>query len=220
MRKTITVKGIGMVSVTPDYVILTIALQSKGRTYEAAMESAAERVGQMQGAIGKIGFAAEELKTTSFEVGIDYESRKKQEGGYEQTRTGYICEQRLQLAFDFDSKKLTAVLRVISASGANPELDIRFTIKSPERIKSDLLQSAAVNAQAKAETLCQASGVKLGDLVNIDYNWGEINIYSNTRYEVEKECLPMMALDCCTVPNITPNDIKANDTVSFMWEIL
>ena len=38
-------------------------------------------------------------------------------------------------------------------------------------------RSAAKNARKKAETLCAAIGAKVGSLVRIDYNWGEINIY-------------------------------------------
>ncbi|MCD8123982.1 MAG: hypothetical protein LUE23_02965 [Lachnospiraceae bacterium] len=47
-----------------------------------------------------------------------------------------------------------------------------------------------LDAQRKAEILCEASGVKLGQLLNVDYNWGELEIYSNTQYKLSEECMP------------------------------
>ncbi len=67
----------------------------------------------------------------------------------------------------------------------------------------------------RAEILCDASGVKLGELINIDYNWGEINFYSSTSYMLSEsanyDASPM---------HFNPDDIRIKDSVTFIWEIL
>ena len=62
-----------------------------------------------------------------------------------------------------------------------------------------------------------ASGVQLGDLISIDYNWGEFSIYSRTKYEVEDD---LRFLDLApTSVDIEPDDIDVSDTVTFVWQI-
>ena len=113
-----------------------------------------------------------------------------------------------------DFEKLSAIAK----SEANPQLNIAFTVKDPTAVKEKLLASAADNARKKAEILCAASGVKLGELINIDYNWGEINVFSNTNFMRAKAeyAGAGMAFDC----DITPQDITSSDTVNFTWEII
>ena len=50
-------------------------------------------------------------------------------------------------------------------------------MKNPARVSEELLINATENARAKAEILCKASGSTLGQLLNIDYNWGELNVF-------------------------------------------
>lgn len=65
----------------------------------------------------------------------------------------------------------------------------RFYCLDPSAVNKELLKSATVNAREKAEILCEASGVKLGELLTIDYNWGELNIISHTDYMMEEKCM-------------------------------
>lgn len=125
----------------------------------------------------------------------------------------------MKLAFDFDSKQLAKVISAIADCGAQPELSIAFTVKNPARVSEELLINATENARAKAEILCKASGSTLGQLLNIDYNWGELNVYSRTSYEVEDCIQPLMAMSKCAAPEIEPDDIDVTDTVAFTWEI-
>lgn len=79
------------------------------------------------------------------------------------------------------------------------------------------MDSAAKNARKKAETLCAAIGAKLGSLVRIDYNWGEINIYSHTKYN--GGFFGSAPTGVYSEPEIDPEDIKLNDNATFVWEI-
>ena len=115
--------------------------------------------------------------------------------------------------------RLSQALAAIAKCLAQPELSIAFTVKDATAVNEALLREATVNAKRKAELLCEASGVKLGQLLTIDYNWGELNIYSDTRYDMAEYCMidaaPMMAKSI----DIEPDDIDVRDTATFVWEI-
>ena len=219
MMRTITVKGVGSVSARPDYITLSLGIETQEKEYGDAIQKASERINSLEAAIQNVGFEKGDLKTTSFHVSTAYESVKDRSGNYKREFAGYNCSYRLKLAFDLDSKRLAEILSAISNSATEPELSIAFTVKDAAKVCEELLVSAARNAREKAEILCRASGAELGNLQSIDYNWGELNIVSRTSYEMEDCIMPMMALSESAAPEIEPDDIGLHDTAIFVWEI-
>lgn len=217
--RTITVKGVGNVSAKPDYITISMTVESVDNNYDKAMDGAARRIESLKAAAVSAGYEKEALKTTSFNVETRYENVKDRQGNYMREFAGYACVYRLKLAFNFDSKQLAKVISAIAGSEANPELSIAFTVKNPAKVSEELLTSAAQNARAKAEILCRASGCEMGQLISIDYNWGELNIVSRTSYEMEDSLMPFAAMEKCCSPEIEPDDIDVSDTVAFTWEI-
>lgn len=218
MARTITVKGIGKISARPDYVMLSMKLEAKDKEYDKAMNIAAEQLSGLNDTLASIGFEKDAVKTTNFNVQTDYDSYKDKQGNYQRVFSGFVCSHQLKLSFDFDMKRLSQALAAIAHCLAQPELSIAFTVKDPTAVNEALLRESTVNAKKKAELLCEASGVKRGQLLTIDYNWGELNIYSNTRYDMAEDCIcgaPMMAKSI----DIEPDDIDVSDTATFVWEI-
>lgn len=218
MTRTITVKGVGTAKVKPDYVVLALSIETGNKDYNAAMQKAARKIERLQAAIVGIGYEKSDLKTTRFNVRSAYENQKEWLGNYKSVFVGYVCSYGLSLSFDFDNARLSETLTTISSCEANPELRIAFTVKNPAEVGEALLRSATENARKKAEVLCSASGANLGELLTIDYNWGEIDVISRTRYDVP-ECMPIMANSDMAMPDIEPDDIKASDTATFVWAI-
>lgn len=169
MTKTITVKGVGSASARPDYITLSLSLSAKDKDYEKAMADAARRIELLEAAAQSAGFEKGALKATNFNVHTEYENIRDVKGNFQRAFVGYVCFYQFKLAFDFDAKRLSETLPAIFASGANPELDIAFTVKDPAKVNEALLSSATANALEKAELLCRASGAKLGELLSIDY---------------------------------------------------
>ena len=219
MNRTITVKGVGSASVRPDYITISVTVESVCKGYNEAMEDAARRIEKLQDAVIGPGYQKEDLKTISFDLDARYESFHDQQGNYKREFSGYAVTYRLKLSFDMDSKQLAKVIGAISESGAAPELSIAFTVKEPAKVSEVLLISATENAKAKAAILCKASGNELGQLLSIDYNWDELNVVSRTRYAMEDSIQPLMAKSRLNAPEIEPDDINVSDTVTFTWEI-
>lgn len=217
MEKTIVVKGIGTASVKPDYIEISMQISSTEEKYAASVEAANKRIALLQNAVVAAGFPKEELKTLSFNVRANYEAVPDENGRYRSQFTGYRCDYQLKLSFDMDAKRLAETLTAISDSGADAEFSIQFTVKNPESVGAELLKSATENARQKAEVLTAASGVKLGALLKIDYNWADVNVVSASRYSMEMERGVAAA---GAVPEFEPEDIKSNDSATFIWEIL
>ena len=218
MPRTITVKGMGNVKTAPDYVVVSMNLETQAMEYEETMERAAQQIDYLNTSLEAVGFEKKYVKTKNFNVRTDYESVKDKNGNYKSVFNGYVCSHRLKVEFDFDTKRLAQTLSAISKSLAKPELSIAFTVKDPSAINKELLKSATINAREKAVVLCEASNVELGDLLTIDYNWGELNIVSRTDYMLEERAMamPMRAM---ADMDIQPDDIDVSDTATFVWEI-
>lgn len=214
--RTITVKGIGAVSVKPDLIVLRLSMVTSEYEYDAAMKAAAEKIDFLNKALEAAGFEKKSAKTADFRVRADYDSLNDGKGNYTSVFMGYKCRHELKIEFDFDTKRLAKALSEISKCIAKPEISIDFTVKDSSAVSGELLKAAVKNAREKAEILCAASGAKLGGLLSIDYNWGELHLYSETDYDVEGKCLMMGAADDM---DIEPEEIKARDTATFAWEI-
>ena len=216
MARTITVKGIGKVSAKPDYVVLSMTLESIHIDYDKAMDMAATHIQHLNETLCSIGFEKGSVKTTNFFVHTDYDRVKDRNGNYTSVFNGYKVTHNLKLGFDFDMDRLSQALSAIAGCLSHPQLSVAFTVKDATAINEEMLRSATVNAKRKAEILCEASSVTLGDLIAIDYNWGELDIYSNTRYNCCEDAMPMVA---CKTIDIEPDDIDVSDTATFVWEI-
>lgn len=113
-------------------------------------------------------------------------------------------------------EQLSLTLSSLAICDARPQISVRFTVKDPTAIRKEMLRSATVNARRKAEIFCEASGVTLGDLISINYNWGELDIYSHTDFGYCEDRMPMAPK---TAIDIDPEDIESNDSATFVWEI-
>lgn len=214
--RTITVKGIGAVSVKPDLIVLRLSMETAEYEYDAAMKAAAEKIDFLNKALEAAGFEKKSAKTADFRVRADYDRLNDGKGNYTSVFMGYKCRHELKIEFDFDTKRLAKALSEISKCIAKPEISIDFTVKDSSAVSGELLKAAVKNAREKAEILCAASGAKLGELLSIDYNWGELHLYSATDYDVEGKC---MMLGAANDMDIEPEEIKARDTATFAWEI-
>ena len=81
-------------------------------------------------------------------------------------------------------------------------------------IRSIIEHVKPINARKIAEGLCRGVGKKLGDIININYSWQEIDIYHEFDNCCEEECVADGA-----APDINPEDLEASDSVTFTWEL-
>lgn len=219
MSRTITVKGNGRISVKPDLITLTLILNGKSKVYEDAVQSTTKQLDTLKDNLTKIGFEEDCIKTASFNVRTEYDNVRDEKGNYNRVFSGFICTHNLKVEFDFDRELLSKAIGVIVSCMVEPELYIKFGVKDMSKVNEELLKLATLNAKKKAKILAKSGGVKLGELMSIDYNFGDINAVSRTAVSYDSASLgarKMMVNDV----NINPEDITLEETAVFVWEIV
>ena len=92
-------------------------------------------------------------------------------------------------------------------------------MSDPEKYKDELLKNAIEDSKHKAQVLAHATNVELGDIVSIDYSWGEINFVSkpiqNFAFASAEKTMGSPGYDI----DIEADDIDVADTVTVIWNI-
>lgn len=219
MEKTIRVTGTGKVSIKPNITIINLDFSNVLPTYEDALKASTLDVSAVKDAIAKAGIDLGTLKTTNFSVDAHYESYRDEKGNYKSKFDGYEYHQSLRFKFDIDNKMLGRVLYQLSTIGVEPRFRIGYGVKNAEDAKNELLGNAITDAKKKAEIISKAAGVELGEIIDINYSW--IDIEFNSRfYDLQPEVMM-----CKSVPDagydidIEPDDIEKSDNVTLVFKI-
>lgn len=214
-KRRIHIRGIGQAAQVPDVVTLSLTLTARNAEYSAAMTVGSQQVEMLRESIVEVGFKADDLKTINFDVRAVYEDEEYREGNSKrrsQIFVGFECRHDLKLTFDFDNAKLNRALDTIASCLSQPKISIAFTIKDTEDFNDKLLKSAAKDAKHKAKLLCAASGVKLGQLLDINYSPDDFvaqeTIVCGACTPVEKNSF-----------DLQPDELTASTGVDFLWEI-
>lgn len=216
MKRTITIRGEGKVVAKVDYVIITMNLESEDKEYQKAMDLANVSIESLTSSLVDIGFKNDDLKTANFNVSTEYDSVEDKDGNYKQVFRGYVVTHDLKLGFDFETNRLAEVLNAISGCASKPSLSILFTVKDGKAVNEEMLRLITANARKKAEILCENAGVKLGEILSINYRGNERDFYSYTNFEIEEK---NRGFALARSMDFTPEDIKVNDSATFVWEI-
>ena len=217
MEKTMKVTGKGKLSVKPDMIRLLLDTTKVCATYEEALRQSSEQTEALKICFEGLGFARTDLKTLRFSVDTEYENYRDENNVWKNRFVGYRFNHNMKLEFDADNERLGRVLYALAHTEVHPEFRINYTVKDMEAAKNKLLSKAVTDSKEKAKVLAEAAGVKLGDIVKIDYSWGELEIVSRP---VER-CMmsaPNAAADSYSM-DIEPDDIDVTDTVTVVWEI-
>lgn len=219
MEKTIRVTGTGKVSIKPNITIINLDFSNVLPTYEDALKASTLDVSAVKDAIAKAGIERDTLKTTNFSVDAHYESYRDEKGNYKSKFDGYEYRQSLRFKFDIDNKMLGRVLYQLSTIDVEPRFRIGYGVKNAEDAKNELLGNAITDAKKKAEIISKAAGVELGEIIDINYSWVDIEFNSRS-YDLQPEVMM-----CQSVPDagydidIEPDDIEKSDNVTLVFKI-
>ena len=216
MERTIKVTGKGKISVKPDRIRLYITQQASEKTYEKVIQESADKKRSINEVLKDIGFKNEDLKTLQFNVDTEYDEYRDNDNHWRKTFKGYRYTHRMKLEFPADNMILSKVLGALMKCPAKPEFSIEYTIADPEASKNELLGNAVADSRAKAEVLTRAAGVKLKDILTIDYSWGEID-FAVRPMMLEARC--MVEEGAGVNMDIEADDITVTDTVTVIWGI-
>jgi uncharacterized protein YggE len=172
-KQYIKVKGTGLVRKEPDiaYVNLTITVLEKNS--QKAYEQNLAKSNVLIEAGKEIGLSPEDFENNfSLNESINREGK----------RIGFSATNSVKVTLgDFD---LLTKLVDISADFVTGSR-VSFGLKDYEKVYLEALDSAFINAKAKAEVLAEKSNLQLGEVISIDeapeYAWGFLGGYAGYR---------------------------------------
>lgn len=221
MERTIRVTGKGNLSVKPDTIRLIMTMEGMQDEYDNAVEQSAFMTEQIKDLFEKLDFERESIKTLYFNISAEYESYQARDKSWQRRFEGYKFTHRMKVEFQADNKRLGEVLYALGHSAVRPEFRIEYTIAEPEKCKNELLANAIVDSKKKAEVLTLAAEVSLGEIISIDYSWGEIEFVSRPMENMmlEECCMKEAPIGGAYNIDIDPDDIEVSDNVTVVWNI-
>lgn len=212
-NRTLKVKGVGKASMAPDAIKINIILKSADLSYEETMDMAAEKLKDLEELLQRVDFKKEDLKTVKFKVDTKYEDENTSLNTYKRKFVGYQLEHLIKIMFENDPIKLGRVLNAISKSKAKPEFSIIYTLKDGGQLKESMIKEAIRDAKEKALIIAQASDIELGEILNINYNLNDEEIFQSP-ISLQRN-IGIMSQNL----SIVPEDLEASDTIEISWEI-
>ncbi|MBI2935697.1 MAG: SIMPL domain-containing protein [Chloroflexi bacterium] len=157
----IWVSGTGRVLMEPDLALLTIGVEARERTVEAARSKAAAAMAAIVEVLKARGIAGKDVQTSGFSISPEYTFRER-----ERILVGYLVNNQARIKV----RKLDEIGRVIdevARAGGDLTLvqGISFTVENPAPFQSSAREQAVRDALAKAQQFAALTGVTLGRLV-------------------------------------------------------
>lgn len=219
MNRTIKVTGKSNIKVSPDYTKISLEISDVLSEYDLCLAKSVEDMNIIVECIKGFGFEKKELKTSGFEIIRKTEGYRDMNNDYKYRFIGYQYNQNLNFVFKNDNKRLGKILYALSHLKVVPEINISYFCSDVEGIKNKLLSLAINDAKQKATLLTNEAGVKLCEILDIDYSW--INVSFET--DNMKFCQPMMLEECCVSRaydvDFEPDDIYSSDSVRITFRI-
>ena len=204
--QVLRVQGKGKVSAEPDEVVLSFRVARQNSDYTAALNSLNEHVETLRCDLGKVNIPRHDLKTTDFEI-----KTKTRHSLGRDVFDCYVAAHDLKLSLPLNQERLNQVLKTVTQSGSEARLRISFGVKDEAPLRKRLLEAAVANAKQNAQVLSTAAGVKLGQILSVEYGAVEVRVHSAMAYELAPSDL--------AAPDITPQEIRAEDSVTIVWQI-
>lgn len=167
----ITVTGEGEAWISPDMAVITLSVLREAETARAAMDESNAAMAAVIEAMKEEGVEPRDLQTSGLSINPQYvypndrnDEEKPRIVGYQVTNTLTV---RLR-----DLAKLGGVLDRSVSLGVNQGGNIVFTNDDPSEALTEARKRAVEDALARAQTLAEAAGVSVGDVLRISEQTG------------------------------------------------
>jgi uncharacterized protein YggE len=164
----ILVTGQGSVDVAPDMAMLALTVTREAETAREALDANSAAMNDVLDAMKAEGIKARDLQTSGFSIQPKYfYPQQKSSGTREPPRIiGYTVRNSLNVRIR-DIASLGQILDKSVTLGVNEGGNISFTNDDPSAAVTEARVLAMKDALAKAKTLAEAGGVKVGKLLEI-----------------------------------------------------
>lgn len=211
-NNTITVSAEGKVTATPDVALISLSVETRGATVAQVQADNTKKMNDITDFVKQSGVADKDVTTSQYNLypNYTYDPRTGK-----QTQNGYTLTQTLTVKI----RKLDSAGTILAGAidrGANQVGQLSFTIDDPEALMQQARLQAVAKARAKAETLAQAAGAKLGKLASFSESPSNVPV---PIFYGRAEAVGMGGAAPTPAPNVQPGSQDITDTVNLSFEI-
>ncbi|KAA0969027.1 SIMPL domain-containing protein [Aureimonas fodinaquatilis] len=172
-QRTLTVVGEGRANAAPNLAVTSLTVLRTAETAAEALAEANTASNAVSAALRELGIADRDLQTAGFSINPQYQFDNPQDGrpGNPPKIVGYEVRNSLTVRVR-DISKLGDLLDQSIKLGVNQGGDISFQFEDSAALQNDARRDAVAKAQATAETLTEAAGVKLGQIISMSEDGG------------------------------------------------
>ncbi|MBP9772117.1 MAG: SIMPL domain-containing protein [Candidatus Pacebacteria bacterium] len=160
----VSVTGTGKVEYVPDTAHVTLGVHIEGPTAQNALAQLNTITTNVIPAVEALGIPKEKISTQNLSV---YPQYYYPEFG-PSVISGYTADQQLTIKISTASSSADIVGQVIQAAssqGANQVQSVTFDVSNLSDLKQQAVIQAIADARSRAQTVADAAGVKLGDVI-------------------------------------------------------
>jgi uncharacterized protein len=204
--RTITVTGMGSVTLTPDLAYVYIGVQTQDASASTAMSNNTSRAQAVIEAIKTFGVADKDIQTSNFSIS----PQPIYDDSYNITGYTYMVQNTVHVTVR-DLEELGSLLDAAFEAGANTINSISFDVADRTEAVSQARLAAVENARRQADELAEATGVSVGDVQTISY-------YDSTPIVTQYVQVRDMAPSASSVP-IESGSLEISTTVTIVYAI-
>jgi uncharacterized protein YggE len=210
---SITVTGHADVSVPPDLVRVTFAVDSMAPTAAAAAADNRERAEQLIASTKAFVQKDGRVSTSGFQLVPVYEtpSKRPQQPGEKRTLVGYEVHNEITVELR-DLKRAGQLVDTAITSGADRVAGIGFDLSDRRAALQEGIAAAGRDATAQAQALAAALGVRLGKIRSVSTDREPIR--------VPYEGAVGRAMMASAETPVEPGDVQVAASVHVTYEIL
>jgi len=213
----LTVEGKSQVKLLPEEIWFNVTMSVKDNDYKTCAELATQKLAQIKSLFTDNGIDEKLIKTQNYSIREiqrhDPELRKMVSDGFQATIPLSIRTKR-------DYNKNDLIFKLIKDNlESNFNLNFSLSEEQIQKVKKELISLAVKDAKEKALIIEQASGVKLGEITNIQY--GEPNLidaYNPPNLRKAGVFMQSEAHDEI-IDLLEPNEIKMETNIIISWKI-
>lgn len=170
----LTVVGTGTVEADPDIAHVTLGVDLTGPSPDEIVNDASGRMDRILAALEGAGVAEEDIHTVSYNLWV--ESKYDPEFGRPTGENDYHVMHTVRVTVR-DLDQLGTILAEGVNAGATTISGVSFDVSNPEELATQARQEAIADAQARAQEMAAALGVKLGKVISVSEAGGSSIVY-------------------------------------------
>lgn len=162
----VVVTGEGRAALAPDMALLSLSVMREAATAREALDANNAAMAAVIAAMKASGVADRDLQTAGIQIMPRYDYTNRPDGTQEARLAAYQVTNTLSVRVR-DLAKTGEIIDKAVTLGVNQGGGVAFTNDDPSSALAEARRKAVEDAIAKARTLAEAAGVKLGRVVEI-----------------------------------------------------